>query len=498
MCLISTDTCADMTSSTSATREARVTDATASSHDIPHSRVLSGVAVFCLVFLMVRVTKHAADPLANADTWFHLRIGREFWGNWSIADPGSLSSFASNEWVPTQWSTQMLAASVESRFGLPGVAWLFGLLYLVFIWVTYRMLRSHGAIVPATLATGVVFVAAGSSLSARPQVVSLILFTVLVGVWMQAIDHDQPPWILVPLTWGWATAHGLWTAGVLLGLVVTLGLVLDRRVSLRQALGFFAVPTLSVMAASLTPVGPRLLLSQIAVGERTPFITEWGPTSFREGPAILAAILVAALIVVWARKGQVEWTPLLMLILASAWILTVDRMVAFGVIVIAPLFVQAFTDAMGDGRPSSRQLRSETLALGGAALVCAVALGFAVPQTATAPAGVPEKFTMALSELPNQSAVLVEDHVGSWIEWQFPHLNPVIDGMFDAYPVTYVEDFVAFRNLHPDWPIFVEDSHASVAVLVAGSPLAAAMQSQLGWRLVQQDGGWVYLTAPHA
>jgi uncharacterized membrane protein len=459
----------------------------------PHSRIVGVVSLLAFVMVMVRVTTHASAPLNNGDTWFHLRIGHEFWGDWSIVDPGALSSFATASWVPTQWSTQMAAAAMESRFGLPGVAWLFGALFLLFVVAVYFLGRSEGAALPTTLATGVVFIAAGSSLSARPQVVSLILFTGVVWMWLRAARLGRPPWLLIPLTWFWATAHGLWTTGVLLGLVMCVGLLLERRIAGRKAALFFAVPALSLLAACLTPVGPRLVAAQFAVGERTSLIGEWGPTSFREVPAIVTALFVGTLIVLWSRRSRVDWTPVLMLLLGSAWILTVDRMVAFGAILIAPLFVQAFTELTGDRRES---LRLERLVVGATAVTCLLGLALAVPHTAKTPADVPTRFTPVLAKLPAGSPVLVEDHSGAWMEWRFTHLNPVIDGMFDAYTVDHMEEFAAFRRVEPGWAGFVQRSGASYAVLVQGSPITAAMQSQLRWSVVQRDENWVLLTAP--
>ncbi len=98
--------------------------------------------------------------------------------------------------------------------------------------------------------TGITVIAAGASLSARPQVVSLILFTVTVAAWERSSRTGVPPWWLIPLTWVWATAHGLWTAGVLVGFVIWLGLVLDRRHEVRTSVRFLAVPVLSVLAAA--------------------------------------------------------------------------------------------------------------------------------------------------------------------------------------------------------------------------------------------------------
>jgi hypothetical protein len=77
-----------------------------------------------------------------------------------------------------------------------------------------------------------------------------------------------------------------------------------------------------------------------------------------------------------------------------------------------------------------------------------------------------------------------------------PQVHPVIDGMLDAYPVSYIRDFFAATRLEPGWQRFVARSHADVAVLEAGSPLTGALQRELGWRLVARDSGFVYLVAP--
>src|SRR3954463_10360439 len=125
-----------------------------------------------LLLLMVGMTVRAAQALNNGDTWFHLRIGHQLWGSWSLRHPGRLSDFATSPWVPTQWSTEMLAAKIEDWFGLPGVAWLFGALCLALIGAVYLLCRVRGVPLPSTLVTVLVVVGCLPQLSARPQVVS--------------------------------------------------------------------------------------------------------------------------------------------------------------------------------------------------------------------------------------------------------------------------------------------------------------------------------------
>lgn len=469
--------------------------------DAEPSRVIEAakrvIPVVGVLILMVMMTRDAARPLGNYDTWFHLRLGREFLGPWSLLHPGALTTFATSEWVPTQWSTEILMAKVEDWFGLPGVAWLFGALYVLFIGGVYALCRREGgplaSIVPTTLA---VF-GATTALSARPQVVSLIFFTVAVGAWLKTFKDGKPRWWLIPMTWVWASAHGLWSSAILVGGVCWLGMLLDRRVGFRASLKLLAVPVLSLVATALTPVGPRLLLGQSAVLARASLISEWGPTSFRELAPLLVALMIAGIVVLWARRGSTSWTKVLLFLLASGWSAYYVRMVPLGGIALAPLLAEALEDLLpGNGQPT-RVRGAERLSLVAGAVACLAALALVVPHTADKPDGVPGKSVASrLASLPAGTTVLDADNVGGWLEWKYPDLNPVIDGMFDAYPVSYIEGWRDASLLVPGWQQFVAKSGARVAVLEHGSPLAGAMKDQLHWQQQAKNNGWVFLAAP--
>jgi hypothetical protein len=462
------------------------------------TRALSWAPICLVVLLMAILLRYSALYLNNFDTWFHLTLGDRFrTGEWSLSHPGGLTSFATSPWVATQWSTEVLASLFEHWFGLPGVAWLFGAFYLALVLTVYVVCRKRSRPVPAAIVTAMVIFGSAPAISARPQVVSLVLLAVTVHAWLKTWDDQRIRWWLIPLTWVWATAHGLWSAGILVGAVCCVGILLDRRVSFRRALALACVPIGSLLVTALTPVGPRLLTSQFAVSARSSMIAEWGPTSFRELPALVVAAMIAWLVVLWARRGSVSWTPLLLLLMAAGWTLLVVRMVALGAIVVAPLLVQAL-DSRLPVRSTSPSRRGERRVLAAAAVGYLVVLGIAVTHTATEPADVPSGMLPKLRALPAGSPVVVDDGAGAWMEWAVPDVDPVIDGMLDAYPVDYIEDFTAFKAVKPGWQKFLADSHAQVAVLQKDSSVSAAMQDQLHWKVAQQDADWVYLVAPDA
>ena len=454
-------------------------------------RVVPWAALGALLLLIVRV---GSAPLSNPDTWFHLRIGHELLGPWSLRDPGSLSRFATADWVPTQWSVQMLAAGFEDWFGLPGVAWLFGLFYLILVVTVYFVCRRESAPMPAVLVTAAVVFAASSSISARPQVVSLILVGVTVSAWLHAARSLRAPWWLVPLTWVWATAHGFWSVGVLIGVVSCVGLLLDRRLDRRTSLAFFAVPVLSLVAACVTPVGPALLDTQFAVSERSSLIGEWGATSFHAMPAVVGASMLGLLVVIWARRGGVTWTSLLLLLVAAALTAYAVRTVSLGAVIAAPLLAGALQGVIGDrpGRPA----KGEICGVVGAVVACAVLLGVVLPHTAASPKLVPDGFALDLASLPDGSAVMVDGTSGSWLEWQFPELQPTMDGMFDAYTLDYMREYRSARDLEPGWQDFIRETDARAALLREGGPLTFALMETMNWREIGRDDAWVLLEAP--
>lgn len=477
----------------------------------PVRRVLDVAPLGLLALLLVVVLEYSALHLGNDDTWFHLVLGDRFRHGWSLQHPGALTPFATADWVPTQWSTEVVASQVGAWFGLPGVAWLFGAFYLALVLGTYVSCRRFGGRPASAAATALVVLGCAPVLSARPQIISLVLLTLTVAAWLRTGEDGRPRWWLVPTTWVWATAHGLWSAGVLLGLVCWLGLVLDRRVAGRSALRLLAVPVLSLVAAMLTPVGPRLVTSQLAVGARTSMIAEWGPTDFRSLPSLAVAAMVAAIIVLWARRGRVSWLRVGLLLLAGGWALLVARMVSLGAVALAPLLAEALGASIGStraaplgpspaaparGRALRRMPRWERVGLVVAAVGYLVALGVAAPQVATSPDDVPTALAPRLAALPVGSAVLLQDGIGGWMEWRVPTVHPVIDGMLDAYPVGYIRRFFAATRVEPGWRTFVADTGARVGVLESGSALSGALQDQLGWQPVARDGRWVMLAAP--
>src|SRR4051812_50206237 len=92
------------------------------------ARTRTALPWLVLAGILVSLVANTARPLTNTDTYFHLRFGQEFLDGWSLRHPGSVSTFATRSWVPTQWLPEIVMARTEEWFGLAGLAWLSGLM----------------------------------------------------------------------------------------------------------------------------------------------------------------------------------------------------------------------------------------------------------------------------------------------------------------------------------------------------------------------------------
>lgn len=449
-----------------------------------------------LSIVAMRLVVVASAPISDPDAWWHLRVGHQYWsGEWTLTDTGSLSTFATKEWVPRDWIPQLAASKFEDWFGLPGVAWLYGASMLVFLVVAYLTCRRQADPLPATLATVLATLAAGGSLSQRPQMISFILMLVFVGAWLETIRDGKARWWLVPLTWVWACSHGMWYCGIAVGIAVVVGLLMDRQLTRAELAKIAAIPALSFVAAAVTPVGPRLLFSAFETTGMWKYVTEWAPPSFREvGPAV-ALLMIFLVVVTWGRgTARIPWSHIGLLAVAVAWTVMSARTVALGAVVLAPLVAAVLHGWIRAGR-SQRTGRTEIGFLALLVGACLAALALAAPNTAADPGKVPTGLDDELAALPAGSSIINEYTLGGWLHWGHPELQPVIDGFTDGYGESALIAYGGAISVQRGWEDYVAESGARSALLPVDSPLATALEERLNWTVVGTDNGFVLLQA---
>ncbi len=450
--------------------------------------------------LLLALVRWVSAPVSNADTFFHLRYGREFLDGWSLRDPGHVSTFGQRDWVPTQWASQMAMALAESAFGLAGVVWLTGVLVLLTVTAVFLVARAYAGPLPAAVVTILVVLATSDNLTPRPQVVSYLLILLLTHAWIRSAQDLRPRWWLVPVTWLWACLHGMWVIGAAIGLVAVVGIALDNRTRLRelgpQLARLAAVPLLSLVVAALTPVGPRLYGAVLLVGGRGEFHDEWAATDFHQRqPAIVAVMLVLTL-AVWLRgrgAARPDWVSLLLLLLAAAWSAYAIRTVPVAAMMVVPFLAGALESLVGRPRQAPQRERA---VVAGLTLASIGILAAVVPSTAGEPAAVPSWLNPALDRLPSGTAVQAAGPLAGYLMWRHPDLDPVVDGYTDAYTTRHLQDQLDLVQLRSGWDEVMRETGARHALLPTRSKLAYVLEEYEGWQVVHSSREVAFLEAP--
>ncbi len=455
------------------------------------ARTVVPLAMVAVVFVVM--VRTAAAPLSNPDTFFHLRFGREFLDGWSLRQPGHVTSWATADWVPTQWLPQEVMAKFDAWFGLPGVAWLAGLqfvgLALTFILVARRW-ADRVVAAPLVIAA---LLACAPSISMRPQVLSYIATALTAGLWL-AIRHGSSlsAWWLVPLTWVWAMCHGMWPLGVIISLVAVAGLVLDGTVRGRRAATLAAVPVVAGLVAGLvTPVGAKLLPAVLLVNSRGQYFSEWKPPNFTMPNclALLAMLLVAVLVMV---KRGADWTSIVLVGLAAGFAVYSSRTVPVAAALLVPVAAYQLQRVVG---PVQRLRRAERAFLLGCAAVSLAVLAVLVPRTSDHTPPQPHWVTDSFESMPAGTRVLNESVFGGYLMYRYPDIDFMFSGYGDIYTTGELEDMSDINELQPGWDDLIRDAAPAYAFVDPDTPLGYALVHAEGWTVVEDDED-VQLLAP--
>ncbi|HYN67102.1 MAG TPA: hypothetical protein VES93_09455 [Ornithinibacter sp.] len=455
--------------------------------------VVGLLAVAAMPFVILRLR---LIPVEDPDAYWHVLSGQNAWRAHDVVVDDPFGKFSTNTWVQLDWLSDLAMAGLHAVGGYAALSWFYASLGVLLFAALYTLARARSGVLVAGFVAVSAWIGTFASQGVRPQTISFVLLAVTLFVWLRvARTSGRVPWWLIGLSWVWASCHGLWFLGPLVGLVVVLGLALDRARPRAELLRLLAVPLLSVAVAALTPVGPRLLTLPFTVNAYARFVTEWRPPDIHEPYVAATVALLAVTVVGWSRSGRrVPWADVLLWGMALGWTLLYARTVALGAVIVAPLAAGALEGLLAP--PVDRAAARLERWLVPASVVVAITLAaFLAPTVAARPAGVPLALGAAVDRLPEGTVVLNDDALGGWLLLEHPRVSPVIDTRTYLFDIPYIEEYIRARGAAGDWPAFVERTGATAAIVPEGAVLATALQEELGWRVVEQADGYTLLVA---
>ena len=239
--------------------------------------ILPGCA---LLIILSFVTLTRADP----DLWGHVRFGGDIIDSAAIRLPDTYSFTSDKPWTNHEWLAEVIMASVYRMAGDAGLVLLKLTIIAVSLACVWRIVIGDGAALrPAAILT---ILALGGILpraqQVRPQLFSVVLFSVLVLLLRRAEKRPAVLWLAPPLLAFWANLHGGWLVGC-----GTLGLWCAARSWTIRTEGpdygralviLWSACAASLAATLINPYGPGLwLFLAETVGLSRRFIRGVGP-----------------------------------------------------------------------------------------------------------------------------------------------------------------------------------------------------------------------------
>ena len=459
----------------------------------PHGLLRWG-PVAGLGVLMLLLARHAADGISDPDALWHIMAGDHLRATWQFVGLDPFSPFTIKPWALTQWLPDLAMSLANQWAGLPGVALLAQVGRLGVCLGIYVSCRRCSGPLAAALVTGIAVLGTAASLSPRPQLVGFALLTITTTAWLGTAQDLRPRWWLIPMSWVWASSHGSWVVGLMVGVAATSGLKLDRRLDNGQAVRLACLVVLSGAAALVTPLGPRILETFGTVRAVSPYIQEWRRPDLTDPSTIALAVLAVVVILAWARWPDLRsWTHAAVLVVGLGWGCAYSRTVAIGAIILAPLAARAIERALRRELPEAGRERLFVATLVAAAsLACA---GFAATGPSQ-PVGVPDRLSEQLRALPDGTVVFNDDGLGGWLMWSFPNIQQTGDTRAELYGAAGARRYLTAVGAQHGWQAAFDEYDPAVALLPEDAPLVSALQSDRGWAIVGRDRGFALLT-PH-
>ena len=437
------------------------------------------------ILLLLAVTRATRQPV-NADTYFHIRLGREFISGWVPWDPGTVTSYATRDWLPTQWLSQVAIGYADDWFGLRGVVALSAVAMIFYAVVLVRTGRQESSLLVASSLTALAVFASLNGLSARPQVLSYALGAITVAAWLRTDRDGRIRWWLIGLIWLWAMLHGMWPVGISICAAGALGHVLDGGPAWRTRLRVLLLPVGAALAAALTPAGPGLYSAVLTVGSRASYFNEWGPPDFTTSTTAVMGLMLAATVALRLRGPRDTWTADLILLGVAAWALYSGRTTPVCAAMLTSLLARQLERRLRTATPARRPESAALVGAGALTVVVAVLAAWLGPDPVPPS---PPRLDDALAELPAGTPVFSDLQFGGYLLWKYPQLDVVAHGYADMYTDAEFDDVVDVLGVEPGWDEILAEGGVDYAVVLDDSAIGYALEQRDDWESVVSTDG---------
>src|SRR5690348_2533145 len=472
--------------------------------------LLSTRRVFVIILgmgLLVMAARTGHDP----DLWWHLRAGQEIVVTHHVPHQDIFSFTRYGQpWVAHEWLTEVLFYLLFRISGWTGLMVVFaGVIAGTFL-LLYRQCAGRPYL--AGLMTVLGAITTIPSWGVRPQMLSLLLATVFLGLLRQAerstADRLRFLWWIPALLLLWVNLHGAFLLGPALMAITLAGWLVEAWLGLREwpqararlrQLGSALGACLLVIP--LNPNGLEIYRYPFqTLKSRTmmQYIVEWASPNFHSADfkGLMGLLLLTWVVVALSRK-RLSPTQILLLLGTAYAGLTSARHVPIFVLVTVPILSEGLEELAGRRNwfapAAERSLAPAKMAFN-LLLVLAVCIlaGLRFHQVISA-----QPTTEAKSYPRAATEFLVAAHVpapmfnyydwgGYFIFKLYPQYRVFIDGRADLYG-TLMDTFSQTARGEDNWRGALEKYHVRTVVVPPASGLAGLLRLDAAWKKEFED-----------
>jgi hypothetical protein len=491
----------------------------------------------------------ALAPKVDPDVWWHLRDGAYITAHHVVPTNDLYSfTFVGHAWTDHQWLSELLIYACYQIGGLWGTIFVFSLITCATFGLVY--LRMTGMSVNWLLSLFVLcgaFIASTDTWGARPQMISLLLLSVLALLTQRFLQsRDRRLLAGLPLIMLlWTNLDSGWVLGLTYVAITLFGEWINNITRHEDSLAprdlrALGITLLITAAASvLSPNG----ISQLSypLGWLIPFANlgaggDWFSVDFHKPVFMVFEGLVLLLIACFylARK-KLNWTHLLLILAFTNLALSQSRDVAVWSVAISPLLALYLQDVLLSWRhyrdtqsSGARQLPDGSPAPAGAegpaaivrpkplmewglsrsfnlVLLCLALLfyGFEARQfIGSATLGQTER-----DSFPRGALSYMDRHVlpsrtftsyawGGYLLWRgYPRYRDFIDGRAGSlYNSKILNADSAIYDADPSWQTLLATYRVGTVLVSPDAPVAQVLALNAGWRKVYRDATAILYT----
>lgn len=444
------------------------------------------------------------DKIIDPDLWWHLRTGQLIVATHKIPRVDLYSFTIPGEpWVVQEWLSEVLLHGLHRAFGLYGILIFRAVvLFAIYAVIARLLVRRMGSGMGTWALLGLGAYAGSANWTERPNLLSYLLFAVLLTLLER---KDSKIWWFVPLATLWANLHGMVILGIATVFLVTVSeaaKVYFRRADADSAwarrLGLVGLA--SCAAVLLNPNGFGLIahafrLLSVVRG----VVTEWASPDFHEASSLLFLALMLLTIAAWAlTREPIDLTDLALGLAFMFLGLQAVRNLILSAIVLILVAARALPGAIESLRRSNPRERissqpSVPLGVMGLAMTAggfALLLATGLPRSNAFADVVDPKFPVGAIdaiERPGVRLFVLDGWSGLVIERTWPAVKVFVDLRVDTYGADLVLQYRRAIASLPGWDTTLSNACVTHVLIAPDQPLAETLQLTSTWERIRAD-----------